>query len=126
MLAFFSGYPMVYYLVRFFVRHASLKNVNAGPLVSILPFAYALIGTIYLGLQLINLYSVHNYRKYKATDSTALSDFLGVAVFTILDSCYFQKTDIKRLSRSGFFLHNSKGFIFSVSRIKSGPEHFKK
>ena len=59
MLAFFSGYPMVYYLVRFFVRRASLKNVNAGALISILPVAYALIGTIYLGLQLINLYSVH-------------------------------------------------------------------
>jgi hypothetical protein len=56
MLVFFSGYPLVYYLVRFFTRHASLKNISTAALVSILPFAYALIGTIYLGLQLKNLY----------------------------------------------------------------------
>jgi len=59
MLVFFSGYPLVYYLVRFFTRHASLKNVNAPVLVSILPFAYALTGTLYLGLQLKNLYPVY-------------------------------------------------------------------
>jgi hypothetical protein len=59
MLVFFSGYPLVYYLVWFLARRASLKNVSAAALVSILPFAYALIGTIYLGLQLKNLYPVY-------------------------------------------------------------------
>lgn len=59
MLVFFSGYPLVYYLVRFFTRHASLKNIRAATLVSILPFAYALIGTFYFGLQLKNLYPVY-------------------------------------------------------------------
>jgi hypothetical protein len=59
MLVFFSGYPLVFYLVRFLARRASLKNVSAAALVSILPFAYALIGTIYLGLQLKNLYPVY-------------------------------------------------------------------
>ena len=59
MLVFFSGYPLVYYLVRFFIRHASLKNVSVPALVSILPSAYALIGTIYLGFQLKDLYPVY-------------------------------------------------------------------
>ena len=59
MLAFFSGYPLVYYLVRFFARHASLKNISAAELVSILPFAYALTGTLFLGLQLKNVYPVY-------------------------------------------------------------------
>lgn len=59
MLVFFSGYPLVYYIVRFFTRHASLKNISAAAAVSILPFAYALIGTIYLSLQLKNLYPVY-------------------------------------------------------------------
>ncbi len=56
MLAFFSGYPLVYYLVRFLTRNTSFKNIRGAVLVSILPFAYALIGTLYLGLQLKNLY----------------------------------------------------------------------
>ncbi len=59
MLVFFSGYPLVYYLVRFFPRHVSLKNISSVELVSILPFAYALTGTLFLGLQLKNMYPVY-------------------------------------------------------------------
>ena len=65
MLAFFSGYPLVYYLVRILTRNTSYKNIRGAELVSILPFAYALIGTLYLGLQLKNLYpdySIENVR----------------------------------------------------------------
>ena len=56
MLAFFSGYPLVYFLVRFLARNISMKNAVRPGYVSILPFAYALIGTLYLGLQFKNLY----------------------------------------------------------------------
>ena len=56
MLVFFSGYPLVYFLVRFLTRYTSLKNKSATAPVSNLPFAYALIGTFFLGLQLKNLY----------------------------------------------------------------------
>ena len=56
MLAFFSGYPLVYYFVRFLFRNASSKNGWRAEIVSILPYVYALIGTLYLGLVLKNLY----------------------------------------------------------------------
>jgi cyanate permease len=56
MLAFFSGYALVNYLVRFPIRSSFFKNGRGGGLVSILPFTYALMGTLYLGLQLMNLY----------------------------------------------------------------------
>jgi hypothetical protein len=56
MLVFFSGYPLVYYFVRFLNRNTSLKNVRGAGLVTLLPFAYALMGILYLGLQLKNLY----------------------------------------------------------------------
>ncbi len=56
MLAFFSGYPLIYFLVRFLAHNLSFKNGWDARIVSILPFAYALIGTLYLGLQLKNLY----------------------------------------------------------------------
>ena len=65
MLIFFSGYPLVYFLVRFFIRRASFKNVNPATLVSILPFAYALTGTLYLSFQIKNLspdYTVENLK----------------------------------------------------------------
>lgn len=56
MLAFFSGYPLVYYLIRYVNLNTSVKNVRGVGILSILPFAYALTGTLYLGLQLKNLY----------------------------------------------------------------------
>jgi len=56
MLAFFSGYPLIYYLVRILARHAFFKYRWGAGLVSVLPFAYALTGTLFLGLQLVNLY----------------------------------------------------------------------
>ncbi len=55
-LVFFSGYPLVFYLVRFLARNTSLKNFRGGGFVSILPFAYALTGTLYFCFQLTNLY----------------------------------------------------------------------
>jgi len=56
MLAFFSGYPLIYFLIRFLAHNVTLKNGWEARIVSILPFAYALIGSLYLGLQLKNLY----------------------------------------------------------------------
>lgn len=56
MLAFFSGYPLLYFLLRFVVRNISFINNRIVTPVSILPLAYALVGTLYLGLQLSNLY----------------------------------------------------------------------
>ena len=56
MLAFFSGYPLVCYLLRFATRNTSFKNGKGTAIVSILPLAYALVGTLFLGLQLNNIY----------------------------------------------------------------------
>ena len=55
-LVFFSGYPLVFVVVRFLAHNTSLKNFRRGAFVSILPFAYALIGTLYVCYLLMNLY----------------------------------------------------------------------
>jgi hypothetical protein len=56
MLAFFSGYAPVNYFVHFLSRTAFFKAGRLANLVPLLPFVYALMGTLYLGLQLLNLY----------------------------------------------------------------------
>lgn len=53
-LAFFSAYPLVYALVQVF--STSIKWKPAKRLSSLLPFAYALTGTLFLGMQIKNLY----------------------------------------------------------------------
>jgi hypothetical protein len=67
MLAFFSGYPLIYYLVRIIAGKASFKTWLGPGAVSMLPSAYALTGTLFLGLQLMNLYpdfSIENIRRH--------------------------------------------------------------
>jgi hypothetical protein len=55
MMAFFSGYPLVYYLIVFFKGNKETKENITGRFLSLLPFAYALLGTLFLGLLLKNL-----------------------------------------------------------------------
>ncbi|CAN5665233.1 hypothetical protein BH11BAC3_BH11BAC3_17580 [soil metagenome] len=61
MMAFFSGYPLVY-AIAVFVAGSKQVKINSGKrLISILPFAYAFVGTLYLALQLKNLYPFHSF-----------------------------------------------------------------
>ena len=55
-IAFFSGYPMIYTIVFFITGNKPSKNKVKGKIFSLLPFSYALVGTLYLGLQLKNMY----------------------------------------------------------------------
>lgn len=59
LMAFFSGYPLLYAIILFFAGKKLPQNNYRNRIVSLLPFAYALIGTLYLGFQLKNLF--YNY-----------------------------------------------------------------
>jgi hypothetical protein len=56
LMAFFSGYPLLYAIILFVAGKKQLQNNFKNRMVSVLPFAYALIGTLYLGLQLKKLH----------------------------------------------------------------------
>ena len=56
LMAFFSGYPLIYTVTLFIAGTEQFKNNFKSKVVPLLPFAYALVGTCYLGLQLKNLY----------------------------------------------------------------------
>jgi succinate-acetate transporter protein len=65
LIAFFSGYPLLYAVTLFFAGNLPSKNNFKKRIVGSLTFAYALVGTLYLGLQLKNLYpdySIENIR----------------------------------------------------------------
>ncbi|MFA6946555.1 MAG: hypothetical protein WC220_11705 [Pedobacter sp.] len=61
LIAFFSGYPLVYAFILFIGGDLPLKNDFKSRLVHLLPFGYALAGTLYLGLQLRNLYPDYSF-----------------------------------------------------------------
>ena len=56
LMAFFSGYPLIYSVVLYIAGTLRKKNNFKTRMVSLLPYGYALIGTLYLGDQLRNLF----------------------------------------------------------------------
>jgi hypothetical protein len=81
LMAFFSGYPLLYAGTLFFAGNQPLKTGIKSSLVSMLPFAYALVGTLYLGLQLKNLfpdYSVENIKLAMAQPYLQLWGLLAI------------------------------------------------
>lgn len=65
LLAFFSGYPLIYALVVFIAGIKQIKFYVVNKMFTILPFSYALIGTLFLGLQLNNLYPDYSFENIK-------------------------------------------------------------
>lgn len=61
LLAFFSGYPLFYAIIFFINDLQKKKNARNRSLVILLPFTYALIGSLYLGLQLKNFYPDYSF-----------------------------------------------------------------
>ncbi len=65
LLAFFSGYPLVYAIVIFIAGNQQSKTNFISRIDKLLPFSYALVGTLYLGLQLRNLYPDYSFENIK-------------------------------------------------------------
>jgi hypothetical protein len=55
-MAFFSGYSLLYAIILVFAGDKETRNNFKNRIVSSLPLSYALVGTLYLGLQLKNFY----------------------------------------------------------------------
>lgn len=56
MFAFFSGYPLVFYIVYFFAGKKLKQPAHENKAIYLFPLTYALLGTLYWGLQLRNWY----------------------------------------------------------------------
>jgi len=67
MIAFFSGYPLLYAVIFFISGNLQINKDLKKRIISLLPFAYALVGTLYLGLLLKNLYPDYSIEKIKET-----------------------------------------------------------
>ncbi|HEY8782146.1 MAG TPA: hypothetical protein VIM16_11050 [Mucilaginibacter sp.] len=66
LMAFFSGYPLIYAII-LFIADNERKNTFKTRAVSLLPFAYALVGTLYLGFQLKKLYPDYTFENIQLT-----------------------------------------------------------
>jgi hypothetical protein len=67
LIAFFSGYALLYTMMLFFAGKATSKKSVVGRIAILLPFAYALVGTLYLGLQLKKAYPDYSIKNLNVT-----------------------------------------------------------
>jgi hypothetical protein len=65
LITFFSGYPLVFAIIFFIAGNQPSNNKWKGKLFFLLPFAYALVGTLYLGYQLKSLYPDYTLENIK-------------------------------------------------------------
>ena len=67
LMIFFSGYPLVYLLIRTIGDTGWSKKIFKKDIHTLLPYAYGLVGILYLGLQLKNLYPDYSLDHIKAS-----------------------------------------------------------
>lgn len=65
LMAFFSGFPLLYAMVIVTVGYLQKKPEVKKKLISLLPYTYAVVGTLYLGLQIRNLYPNYDFENIK-------------------------------------------------------------
>ncbi|MGN6539679.1 MAG: hypothetical protein ACTHKY_02605, partial [Ginsengibacter sp.] len=53
LFGFFSGYSLIFVLILFWTGDKPLQNNFKKRLLSVIPYSYALIGTLYIGLLMI-------------------------------------------------------------------------
>lgn len=61
LMAFFSGYCLLYVTISVIAGNKDSKNNFKSNLLSVLPLSYALLSTLYLGLQLKNIYLSYSF-----------------------------------------------------------------
>jgi hypothetical protein len=101
MMAFFSAYPLVYALIN--VLTGNSKKEIFGRLPSLLPYAYALVGVLYLGLQLKNLYPDYSTENIRSSIQLPLLTIWALLSLLFWIPALAKKTLISLLHSFVFF-----------------------
>ena len=115
LLAFFSGYPLIYAIIFFIGGNQESKNNLKSRSVSLLPFAYALVGTLYLGLQLRNLYPDYSLENIKLTIQQPYLITWGVLSILFWIPAFGRKTVLSLLHSLVFFFFVIRDLFLQLS-----------
>lgn len=121
-MAFFSGFPLLYALVTVVVGYLQKKPEVKKKLISLLPCTYAVVGTLYIGLQIRNLYPNYDIENIK---NSILQPFLFL--WACLSILFYLPVINKRIVLSllhslVFFFILSRDLFMNISQ-RSGEDH---
>ena len=154
LLAFFAGYPLIYTLVNFLAtEHRKEMPLLSKRWIALLPFAYALVGTLFIGLLLKNIspdFSVKNIAEQFPSTYWEVWGALAVLfwipalskkpVLSLLHSMLFfliLLKDLMQTSTSGRFVIENDMKMYTISlllhtgalgvmfAISNGVHHFR-
>ncbi|HZX57999.1 MAG TPA: hypothetical protein VFE54_04715 [Mucilaginibacter sp.] len=110
LIGFFSGYPLIYTIALFIAGNQRLKNTFISRIAPLLPFSYALVGTLFLGFELKKLYPDYSVEHIKQA-----IEHPYLVIWGLLAILFW----ISALSKKIFFslLHSLVFFFLIVSDI---------
>lgn len=112
LIVFFAGYPLVYAIVLFILGNQLSKNKLKGKVVSLLPFAYALVATLYLGFQLKMLYPDYSIQHIKEYMYHPYLVLWGISAMLFWIPAMAKKPVVSLLHSSVFFFLLLKDIFF--------------
>ena len=117
LLAFFSGYPLLYTLV-VFLTGFSRSPERKQQLQSLLPVSYGLAGILYLALQLRNLYPDYSWDNFRHASEQPLLTIWGILAILFWLPVLSRKPVLSLLHSLVFFLLLAKDLFLHL--INSG------
>ena len=126
MFAFFAGYPLVFYVIYFFARKALQRPAFKNKAIYLFPLAYALIGTLYWGLQLRNWYPDYQIKNIVNNTHYIYSKIWALLAIIFWIPFFFKRPFLSVLHSLFFFFFVASRYILTAVISWPGCSHFEK
>ena len=120
-LAFFSGYPLIYAIAATIKSTARSGNSIKRRMFTLLPFAYAISGILYAGLQLRNLCPDLSYDHISSEIQIPFYAIWGFTSILFFLPALNKKPFISLLHSSIFFYLMAKNYYLEISGSETDP-----
>jgi hypothetical protein len=113
LVAFFSGYPLIFFAIRVIATPLQARGIIKINIASLLPLAYAVVGLLYLGLQLKNLYPDYSFENIKLATANPYLKAWALLSLLFFIPFFAKKTILSLLHSLVFFYFVVKDFFNS-------------
>ena len=107
-MAFFSGYLFIYLVVSYLGEILNKRGLIKINFISLMPFAYALVGILYLGLLIKNIYPNYTYENIKSNTHEPFLKIWGLLSILFFIPALSKKPVISLLHSLVFFFFLAK------------------
>ena len=104
LMGFFSGYPLIYLVFQSIGNNNRINGISKINICTLLPYAYALVGILYLGLLLKNLYPVYTSKNIMSAMQEPFLKIWGLLSILFLIPALNKKPVYSLLHSLVFFL----------------------